>query len=164
MNYWFGSVTEGARLAPGLAAGIAIVWFLMPWTAQLVAHPDDVIRLRRLLEGEAVPSLFTTQQLIAGRIAACVMLAALVLLLLGLLTVLYHRLQFAVTLWPIAGIVLGVIGNSLWLQALGFVDKPGIIAGLLPAGLTLVWQHAAEGWAQDFVFGRGNRPSYPGAR
>ena len=78
------------------------------------------------------------------------------LLLLGLLTVLYHRLQFAVTLWPIAGIVIGLIGNSLWLQVLGFVDKPGIVAGLLPAGLTLVWQHAAEGWAQDFVFGRGN--------
>ena len=106
MNYWLGSVTEGARLAPGLAAGIAMVWFLIPWTAQLVAHPDDVIRLQRLLEGEAVPSLFTTQQLIAGRIAACVMLAALVLLLLGLLTVLYHRLQFAVTLWPVAGIVI----------------------------------------------------------
>jgi len=164
MNRWLGSATEAARLAPGLAVAIAAVWFLVPWTAQLVAHPDDVIRLQRLLEGEAVPNVFSAQQLVAGRIAAGVTLAALVLLLLGLLTVLYHRLQFAVTLWPVAAIVLGVIGNSVWWQVFGFVDKPGIVAGLLPAALTLVWQHAAESWAQDFVFGRGNRPQYPGIR
>ena len=164
MNHWLGSVTEAARLARGLVASIVIVWFLIPWTVQFVAHPDDVIRLQRRLEGETIPNLFTSQQLVAGRIGACVVLAALVLLLLGLLTVLYHRLQFAVTLWPVALIVLGLIGNTLWGQALGFVDKPGIVAGLVPAALTLVWQHAAEGWAQDFVFGRGNRPQHPGIR
>jgi hypothetical protein len=92
------------------------------------------------------------------------MLATLGLLLLVLLTVLYHRLQFALTLWPIAALALGVVGNLIWVQVLGFVDMPGIIVGFVPAGLTIIWQRSAEGWAQDFVFGRGNRPPYLGTR
>jgi hypothetical protein len=164
MNRWLGSVAEAARLARGLAASIVVVWLLLPFTAQLVAHPDDVIRLQHRLDGEAIPSVFGAQQLFAGEVMAWLTLAALVLLLLGLLTVLYHRLQFAVTLYPVAGIAFGVIGNLLWAHALGFADVPGMIAGLFPAVLTVIWQRAAEGWAQNFVFGRGNRPPYAGAR
>jgi len=165
MNRWLGSVIEAAQLARGLVASIATVWCLLPFTAQMVAHPDDVIRLQHWLAGEPIPSAFGAQQLFAGELAAWLTLAALVLLLLGLLTVLYHRLQFAVMLWPVAAIALGVIGNLLWAHTLGFYDDvPGYLAGLLPAALTVIWQRAAEGWAEDFVFGRGNRPPYAGAR
>jgi hypothetical protein len=161
---WLGSVVEAFRLARGLVISIAALWCLVPFSAQFVAHPDDVIRMQRLLEGESIPSVFSTQQFMAGRLAAVTILAALVLLLLGLLTVLYHRLQFSLTLWPIGLIFLGVIGNALWYYGFAFVDPPGIVAGLLPAGLTIIWQRAAEGWAQDFVFGRGHRPRYLGGR
>ena len=164
MNRWLGSVTEAARLARGLAASIAALWFLLPWIVQLVLHPADVMRLQHRLAGESIPSDFSAQQLFAGEVAAWLTLAALVLLMLGLLTVLYHRLQFAVTLWPVAAIALGLIGNLVWAYALGFYDLQGIAAGLVPAVLTAIWQRIAEGWAQDFVFGRGNRPSFLGMR
>jgi hypothetical protein len=164
MHRWLGSVVEAARLARGLTASIAALWCLLPWTVQMALHPADMIRLQRWLEGEPIPSGFGAQQLFAGEVAAWLTLAALVLLLLGLLTVLYHRLQFAVTLWPIAGIVLGIIGNLLWARAFHFYDLQGIAAGLFPAALTLIWQRAAEGWAQNFVFGSGNRPPFTGRR
>jgi hypothetical protein len=160
MIRWFGAVIEATRLAPSLAAGITVGWFLLPWAAQFMLHPNDVIRLQHWVAGEAIPSGFTTQQFVAGEIAACITLGVLVLLLLGLLTVFYHRLQFAVAVWPIAGLIFGVAGNLLWRHYLHFIDEQGIAAGLIPAVLTLVWQRAAEGWAQDFVFGRGNRPRF----
>lgn len=160
MIRWFGSVAEAIRLAPGFAFGILAVWFLVPWTVQFMLHPDDVIRLQHWVAGETIPSDFTTHQFVAGEIAACITLVALVLLLLGVLTVFYHRLQFAVTVWPLAGLIFGVVGNLLWEHYLRFIDQQGIAAGLVPAALTLIWQRAAEGWAQDFVFGRGNRPGF----
>jgi hypothetical protein len=160
VNRWLGALTESIRIAPALAAGVAAVWFLLPFSAQFMLHPDDVIRLQHKIAGEAIASDFSTQQLFAGEIAACVALAALVLLLLGLLTVFYHRLQFAVVVWPVAGLIFGVAGNLLWEHYLRFVDPQGIAAGLVPAALTILWQRAAEGWAQDFVFGRGNRPRF----
>jgi len=164
MGRWLGSVIEAARLTPGMATSIAATWLLLPFTVQMVLHPGDVIRLQHRLAGESIPSDFGAQQIFAGELAAWLTLAALVLLLLGLLTVMYHRLQFAVTLWPIAGLGLGVIGNLLWAHAIGFYDLQGMAAGLVPAVLTALWQRIAEGWAQDFVFGRGNRPSFPGIR
>ena len=164
MNRWLGNVIEAMRLERSLTAGLAIIWFLQPWALQMMLHPADVIRLRHWLEGEPVPRDVSTQQLFAGEITACVTLAVLVLLTIGLLTVLYHRLQFSVTLYPVAGLTLGVVGNLLWTHALGFVDPQGIAVGLFPAVLSAFWQRAAESWAQDFVFGRGNRPSFSGGR
>lgn len=164
MSRWLGSVTEAARLARILAASIAALWCALPFTLQFMLHPGDVIRLQRWFEGQPIPTEFSAQQLFTGEITACLILAGLVLLLLGLLTVLYHQLQFAVTLWPVAAISLGLIGNFWWLLGLGFYDLQGIAAGLVPAVLTAFWQRAAEGWAQDFIFGRGIRPPFSGAR
>jgi hypothetical protein len=160
MGRWLGSVIEAARLARGLAASIAATWLLLPFTVQMVLHGGDVIRLQHRLAGEPIPNSFGAQQLFAGELAACLTLATLVLLLLGLLTVFYHRLQFAVTLWPIAGLCLGVIGNLWWAHTYQYYDLQGVAAGLVPAVLSAIWQRIAEGWAQDFVFGRGNRPRY----
>jgi hypothetical protein len=164
MNQWLGSVVEVGRRVPGLAVGIALVWFLLPFLVQMAVHPDDVIRLQHWLEGMPIPQDFSHQELTAGEFLAVMMIATLGLLLLGLLTVLYHRLQFALTVWPIAALALGVVGNLIWFEILGFADAPGIIIGFVPAGLTIIWQRCAEGWAQDFVFGRGNRPAYLSAR
>ena len=160
MGRWLGSIAEATQLERGMAASIAAVWFVLPWTVQMALHPGDVIRLQHWLEGEPIPNSFGAQQLFAGELAACLTLATLVLLLLGLLTVFYHRLQFAVTLWPIAGLFLGVIGNLWWAHTYHYYDLQGIAAGLVPAVLSAIWQRMAEGWAQDFVFGRGNRPRY----
>jgi len=159
MNVWLGSVVEVTRRAPGLAFMIALVWFVLPFVTQMIVHPDDVIRLQNYLEGNAIPRTFGAQQITVGLLYAVAMMVALALLLLGLLTVLYHRLQFALTIWPVAALAIGGVGNLIWCQILGYVDTTGMIIGLVPAGITIVWQRAAEGWAQDFVFGRGQRPS-----
>jgi hypothetical protein len=165
MNQWLGSVIEVSRRTPGLALTIVLVWFALPFLTQMIVHPDDVLRLQNYIEGNAVPHTFGAQQITIGLLYAVVMIVGLALLLLGLLTVLYHRLRFALTIWPVAAIALGVIGNLIWWQVLGYVDTTGIIIGFVPAGATIIWQRAAEGWAQDFVFGRGQRParysSYP---
>jgi hypothetical protein len=156
---WVGSVIEFARRAPGLALGIFALWFLLPFAAQMVIHPDDVIRLQHVLQGIGIPAGLAKQQLTFGTVSAIVAMLALGLLLIGLLTVLYHRLGFAFSLWPVAAIAFGLGGNLIWGYRFGFIDQQGIAAGFIPAVLTLVWQRAAEGWAQDFVFGRGVRPS-----
>jgi hypothetical protein len=165
MNQWLGSVIEVSRRTPGLALTIVLVWFALPFLTQMIVHPDDVLRLQNYIEGNPVPRTFGAQQITIGLLYAVVMIVGLALLLLGLLTVLYHRLRFALTIWPVAAVALGVIGNLIWWQVLGYVDTTGIIIGFVPAGATIIWQRAAEGWAQDFVFGRGQRParysSYP---
>jgi hypothetical protein len=162
MNIWLGSVIEVTRRVPFLAFGIVLVWFLLPFITQMVIHPDDVIRLQHYIEGNEIPRSFGAQQITVGLFYAVTMIVVLGLLLLGLLTVLYHRLQFALTVWPVAAIALGLIGNLIWSQILAKQfpqgDLPGILVGFGPAIVTIVWQRAAEGWAQDFVFGRGQRP------
>jgi hypothetical protein len=158
MFNWIGSVIETARETPALALGIFLVWFLLPFLAQMVVHPDDVIRLQHVLQGIGLPTQFVSQQLMFGTVSAIVTFVAIGLLLLGLLTVLYHRLGFAMALWPVAAISFGLIGNLVWGYKFGFIDGQGIAAGFVPAVLTVIWQRAAEGWAQDFVFGRGVRP------
>ena len=159
MNEWLGSVVEVTRRTPGLALSIVLVWFALPFITQMIVHPDDVIRLQNYIEGNPVPRTVGAQQMSVGFLSAVVLIVGLAGLLLGLLTVLYHRLRFALTIWPVAAFALGVVGNLVWYQILGYVDTPGIIIGFVPAGATIIWQRAAEGWAQDFVFGRGQRPA-----
>jgi hypothetical protein len=159
MIEWIGSVFEFARRTPVLALGIFGVWFLIPFLTQMVIHPDDVIRLQHVMQGIGLPAAFGAQQLTFGAISAVATIVVGGLLLLGLLTVLYHRLGFALALWPVATIAFGLVGNLVWGYKFGFIDQQGIAAGFVPAVLTLIWQRIAEGWAQDFVFGRGERPS-----
>jgi hypothetical protein len=162
MMNWLGSVHETVDRCLALSLSIVLVWCLLPFSAQFVLHPDDVIRLQHRLEGFPVPTQFTGQQMLIGEISAVVTIAALTLLLLGLLTVLYHRLSYYVVLWPIGLVLFGLIGNGIW-RYFGFTYIEGMIVGFVPAALTLIWQRAAEGWAADFVFGRGNRPTHAGS-
>ena len=153
MMRWFGALIECVFGAPFLVAGIVLVWFLLPWCAQMVVNPDDVIRLQHVLQGLGLPAEFGKQQLHYGMASAILAIVALGLLLVGLLTVLYHRIGEAFTLWPVAVIAFGVVGNLAWGYKFGFIDQQGIAAGFVPAVLTIAWQWSAERWARNFVFG-----------
>jgi hypothetical protein len=155
---WFGRVIEAARVAKAMAAVTVAVWFLVPFAVRMVLHPSDVIRLQYWLQGQPVPGVFSQQMLTAGVITALVGLVVLAVLLQFALLLLYRSTQFAVALWPVAGLLVGVIGNGWWWHRVGFFDSPGALAGLASLALTVIAHAVFEKWGEDFVFGAGNRP------
>lgn len=162
MGRWLRSVRESGQLAKGPVLLISGVWLVVPFVLQMVLHPSDVIRLLHYLQGEAIPSIFSGQELFAGEFFAAVTLAVLALLLLVALTVFYRRTQFAVALYPLAAISVGVICNFVWGYGFHFFDPAGSLVGLFPAALTVILQGWIERQAQDFIFGPGNRPQFEG--
>jgi len=149
---------EAKQCGGRVAWVIAGVWLLTPFVMQMVLHPSDAIRFQDWLQGQAIPQYFDGQMLMAGELAAIMAVAGLGVILLTALVVLYRRAQFAVTLWPVAGVLVGLIGNAMWWVGEGSFDLTGALVGLLPLALTLIGEEVCERLSQDFVFGPGVRP------
>jgi hypothetical protein len=70
----------------------------------------------------------------------------------------YRRVQFWVSLSPLAMLIAGFLDNGGWWIYTGAFDASGAVAGFMPmvlAGLSVAMCHKL---GADFVFGPGNRP------
>jgi hypothetical protein len=158
LGRYSGDLEIACKRAGGVASVIAAVWFVIPFAVQTVLHPSDGAGLVYWLQGYGVPHSFSFATLIKSEIATLAALAVLSAVLFVALAMLYERAKFFVTLSPVAGISLGVVGNLVWWIETGHFDVAGALTGLAPLALTVIGEAVAEQLAADAVFGPGNRP------
>jgi hypothetical protein len=146
-----------------LTGAILVGWLVYPTALVTVVFPSDAIAFEYWMQGQPVPRIFTPQMLIAGEMTALTVLVGLSLFLLGTVVLFYRRVRFSVSIWPLAGVLVGLLGNGTWWVGTWHFDLLGALAGLTPLVITVGCELVCEEWGQDFVFGPGNRPRfYPG--
>jgi hypothetical protein len=155
----------GAPFAMLARAGVlgwmlVAIWVLYPFAVQTVIHPADAVGFQAWVQGLPVARYLSNQALVAGEITALLVLAALSLLQLGVLVLIYRRVQFSFSVWLLALLLIGGIANGIWWLRTGYFDLQGALAGLTPLVLVVACEMVCERLGQDFVFGKGNRPHY----
>jgi hypothetical protein len=160
LAYYCGPVLVAAWRSKLVSLVLVGVWFAVPFTVQMLFNPSDVTRLERVIDGQPMPSFFSQQMLTTGGIKAAVAFVILALLILGALTLLYRRAEFSVRLWPVAALLVGVIGNCGWWVGTGFFDWQGGLVGWSPMALVVGVELVCERLGQDFIFGIGVRPRF----
>ncbi len=157
---YLGGLLEAWQVSGLFGWLLVLVWLVYPVSVATVMHPADAVGFQAWLEGLAIPRFMTQRMLMAGEGTAILSLAALSLLQVGLVTLIYRRAQFFVQLWPLATFLIGVIANGIWWLRTGYFDPGGAVAGLMP----LVWMVACHGICErlggNFVFGPGPKPQY----
>jgi hypothetical protein len=139
---------------------LVVVWLLFPVAFVTCFHPADAVGFQLWLQGFVVPSVMSSQAMNAGEAVALLALGVLFLLQLGIITMIYHRAQFFIQLWPLGLFLIGFIGNGIWWMAKGYFDPMGAIAGLMPLVAAVVSQGICERLGGNFVFGSGAKPAY----
>ena len=156
---YIGNVCAGVAMDGGKPAATVLVvcWFLFPIVVQSVLHPYDVAGLGYWLEGQSVPRYYTPAEVTAGELKALV-----AFVMLCSITYLSTRLflanaGFTMALWPVAGFLVGVLGNIGW----WFHSAPspsGVLSGLAALALSVTCEATIEYFAKDGAFGKGRRP------
>jgi hypothetical protein len=154
----------GAPFAMLARAGVltwilVAIWLMYPFAVQTVIHPGDAVGFQ-WIQGFQVSRYLTSQALVAGEITALIVLAGLSLLQLGVLVLIYRRVQFAFSIWLLALLLIGFVANGIWWLRTGYFDLAGALAGLTPLVLVVGCEAACEKLGMDFVFGKGQRPHY----
>jgi hypothetical protein len=149
----------GEVSAKAAAALLVATWVTFPVAVQSLLHPMDVAGFGYYLQGgaAAVPRYYTSEQVSTGEIKAFVALVVIgVIAYLGA-RLFYASAKFSVALWPVAGLLTGVVGNIAW----WFHSAPspsGSLSGLSTVALMVLCQGIIEYFAQDATFGKGVRP------
>jgi hypothetical protein len=143
-----------------IVIGVALGWCLFPFGVMTCVHPSDVIRLQAKLQGLDPPSLFTAHQLASGFVQAIFAVVVLVVFQLVGTVLFYRRARLfnvgavaAPVLWPLAGLLTGILGNACWLVGTGQFDWAGCLIGFASIVLTEASEWVVNGLGRDFVFG-----------
>jgi hypothetical protein len=159
---YLGGLQEAWQESGVLGWLLVAVWVLYPVAVVTVYHPADAVGFQAWLQGLAIPHFATTRMLLAGEAEALLALAALSLLQLGIIVLIYRRAQFFVQLWPHATFLIGGIANGIWWLRTGYFDPSGAMAGLTPVVAVVVCHGVCERLGANFVFGPGSKPPYEG--
>jgi hypothetical protein len=144
----------------GILKGVILAcWFAVPALVVTIMHPSDAAGFWYWINGLAVPKDFSSHQIMRGELTTILALGAMIFVYLVAMTLFYRRAEGFVALWPLAALLVGVIGNLGWFIATGAWDNSGCVAGWMPAALAGIAAAAGERWCADFVFGPGNRPA-----
>jgi hypothetical protein len=138
---------------------LVIIWFLYPFALQTVIHPSDAIGFQEWLQGLPISDYITHQAKMYGLASALFVLAFLCLTHFLVLLLIYRRIQYAVSIWLMAALLIGGIANGIWYLKTGHFDLQGALAGLSPVAVIIGCEMVFEKLGQDFMFGRGQRPS-----
>jgi hypothetical protein len=160
LGKYCGLLSVAFQRAGGLMCMLAVGWLLYPVALKMVVYPNHLIGFEYWIQRQLVPSSFTSEMHSAGEIEAIGGLVILSLLLLGLVVLFYRKAQFSIALWPLAAVLIGVLGNGAWWVGTQEFDLMGAIVGLMPLAIMVVCEAVCEQLGQDFVFGPGNRPAY----
>jgi len=135
-------------------------WLLFPVAVVTMFYPTDAIGFQHWMEHDAVPRFYTWHMATVGFFEAAAATFIGLSPAMFLATVLFfRRAKFFVKLWPVPGVLVGVIANGFWWLDTGFFDRPGALAGLASLVLMVICEAICEHLGADFVFGKDNRPS-----
>jgi hypothetical protein len=145
---------------------VAVGWVVTPFLVRTVTmNPSDMIWLQYVVQGLPLPPHgFTEQQAVAGFVEAAFALAVLMLLQLCGTVMFYRRAALDIgpvttpTLWPMAALLPGVLGNAAWLAWTGQFDLAGCLVGMSPAALTVGAEVVVNRLGKTFVYGVKNQP------
>jgi hypothetical protein len=140
------------------SAALLTTAVLFPVAVQTAFHPADAIGFEYWLQRQPIPRFFTMEMVSAGEITAAMALIGLSLFMLGATVLFYRGAGFWVQLWPVAGVLVGLLGNCAWWLDKGFFDATGALAGLASLALMVACEAVCEHLGADFVFGHGRRP------
>jgi hypothetical protein len=158
----FGKYYADLRVATGKAKVTMLVliagWVLFPVAVQSMFHPTHPIGFEYWLQGQPVPRMYTIQQTTAGELKAIASVAILSLFIFGATVLFYRKAAYSVKLWPVPGLLIGIVGNGAWWFHTGFFDSFGALVGGLSLVLMVLCEAVCEHLGQDFVFGKGVRP------
>ena len=142
-----------------VVGGVTLGWVLTPFFVETaLVHPSDIIRKLAEFQGLAKPEVFTVQQLASGFIETVIgFLVLMVFQFVG--TVLFYRraqlLNFGPvavpSLWPLAALLTGVLGNAAWIVA-GQCEPVGCLVGFSSVAVTVAAERIVNGLGRDFVF------------
>jgi len=147
---------------------VALGWIAFPFALQTLLHPGDAIGAQYALQGLTPPQLLTAQQIAVGFVETVFALGVLMLFQLVNTVLFYRRAQLSgaavatPTLWPLAAVLPGVIGNAAWFVGTGSFDLTGCLIGLSPIALTVAAEMVCNQLGRDFVLGlavAGQHPS-----
>jgi hypothetical protein len=147
-----------------LSLVLVTIWVLYPFVLQTLIHPTDAVGFQAWVQGLPISRYVSRQAIFAGEITTLIVLVALGLLQLGVVVLLYRRLGYRFSVWPLALVLIGGVANGIWWWRTGYLDLRGASAGLSPLVLAAVCQGACEKLGQEFVFGKNARPSMSGVR
>jgi hypothetical protein len=133
-NY-YESVVIGMRRGGFLSWVIVASWFLIPILAQTIMHPSDAAGFWYWLNGQHVPRYYSSHEIVRGEFTTVLVLAGVLFANLVATTLFYRRTQFWLSLWPLAALLVGVIGNAGWWFGTGTWDSAGALVGWMPAAL-----------------------------
>jgi hypothetical protein len=139
---------------------IIICWLLVPILGQTIMHPTDAAGFWYWLNSQAPPRFYTSHEVVRGEFAAVLSLAAVLFIYLVAVTLFYRRVGDYVALWPLAALLVGVIGNAGWWFGTGYWDNSGALAGWFPAIMAGIATGVCEYLGANFVFGKGGGPTF----
>lgn len=136
-------------------------WLVLPWVAQSLLHPLDVVKLGYALHGLPLPHTATARQLTVGIGETAMVLAGVGLWQLVVTVAFYRKAQifgFRVAtprLWPVAALLVGGIGNLCWFIGLSAAqsDFSGYVMGLTSTAVAISIEMLCERLGRDFVVG-----------
>jgi hypothetical protein len=160
LGNYYERVVIGMRRGGFLTWVIVATWFLVPFLGQTVVHPSDAAGFWYWLNSQPVPRSFSSHEIVRGEFTTALALGGVLFVNLVATTLFYRRAQFWLSLWPLAALLVGGIGNAGWWLGTGAWDNAGAMAGLWPAGLAGGAMALCQNLGADFVFGKDNRPAF----
>jgi hypothetical protein len=141
---------------------VAAGWAVSPFLVRTVLmNPGDMVWAQYVAQGLPLPPHgFTAQQTAVGFVEAVIALAVLLLLEFCGTVLFYRRAALDIgpvatpTLWPMAALLPGVLGNAAWLAWTGSFDLAGCLVGLSPAALTVGGEIIINRLGKEFVYGK----------
>src|SRR5262249_25097542 len=149
----YGADVSVAFVRAGLTgSAITAGWGVCPFVVRTLINPEDAARLRYILHGQLPPHVLTPQEISNGFAQTAVALFLLLVFQLVCTMLFYRRAHDEAhgasvatpTLWPLAAILPGVIGNAIWFYATGAWDSTGFLIGLVPVAVTVGAERVVE--------------------
>jgi hypothetical protein len=131
------------------------VWTVFPFMVRMVLSPDTAVLILMRLQG-LHPAVMPPASL-GGELFAILMLATLCVGQFFFSVVFYRRVfrsaGYTVPLFPVAGVMIGIIGNGLWWYFTGAFDPIGALIGFSSVALTVGCEILIDGRARNMAFG-----------
>jgi hypothetical protein len=152
---YYGNVEGSFRSAKEFTWLMLAGWIAFPFVVQTCLHPADAALVMMRMQGMPHPE-FEPRASIGAEIFALIMLATLCVSHFFVSVMFYRRAGRVVPMWPVAGVLLGIVGNGLWWYFTGAFDPVGALVGCVAVAVTVGCETLIDGRARNMAFGGAN--------